>query len=239
MPVTPDALARARNLKPSAVAEVLTEHYAPVHRLAHGLCGRPDVARGVVRYVMGRSIARLPSWDDEIDPENWFHHFTVLATRRARAGRGRPDPKGGEDALLGDAAGMPEPAYVAFLTALRNLPEQQQEAFILHHGERVGLRSLSLSMDCSTEAANNHLKAATEALQLVAGDRFDAFTTRLSAAYRRLTPTEELALPLVNRVIRRRVWPRRIARWLGRLLVVAILGAVAWVAWRLYGNVDV
>jgi DNA-directed RNA polymerase specialized sigma24 family protein len=238
MPVTADAFARARELKPAAVAEVLTEHYAPVHRLAHGLCGRADVARGVVKYVMTRSIERLPRWDDEDEAENWFHHFTVLTTRRARAGKRRADPREGNDMLIGDMS-APEPAYVAFLTALRTLPEQQQEAFVLHHGERVGLRTTSVAMDCSTQAAQNHLNAATETLRLVAGERFELFTTRLNAAYRRLTPDAELALPLVKRVVRRRVWPRQLARWTGRVLVLALLGATAWLVWRLYGNVDV
>jgi DNA-directed RNA polymerase specialized sigma24 family protein len=238
MALTPDAFTRARDLKPAAVSEVLAEFYAPVHRLAHGLCGRPDVARGVVKYVMTRSIQRLPSWDDQDEAENWFHHFTVLTTRRARAGKRRPEPGAGNDMLLGDMS-APEPAYVAFLTALRNLPEQQQEAFVLHHGERIGLRTSSIAMDCSTQAAQNHLNAATETLRLVAGERFERFTTRLNAAYRRLTPDAELALPLVRKVVRRRVWPRRVALWTARLLVLALVAGTAWLVWRLYGNVDV
>lgn len=217
-------LAAARNLNPAAVAEVLREHYPSVHRLAHGLAGRADVGAGIVRYVMYRSIVILPAWENETQPENWFHHFTVMTARRSI--RDRPDAR--HDLLLGDSGVAPDPEYVAFLAALRALPQQQQEAFILHTCEKLGPRTSSLAMDCSTEAAGNHLRSALHSLQRVAGERYEVFTTRATNAYRRLTPPLDTVLPRVQAIVRRRVWPKRMARWIAWVL---LLGAIAGAIW--------
>lgn len=224
MPIGTATLESARKLSPPAVAEVLQDHYPTVHRLAHGLSGRSDVGAGIVRYVMHRSIAILPTWTEEFQPETWFHHFTVITARRSI--RHRPDAR--NDLLLGDSGVAPDPAYVAFVAALRALPQQQQEAFILHSCEKLGPRTSSLAMDCSTEAAGNHLRSALHALQLVSGERYEVFATRACNAYRRLTPPPDAILPRVQSIIRRRVWPRRIARWIGWAL---LLGAIAGVIW--------
>jgi DNA-directed RNA polymerase specialized sigma24 family protein len=236
MAIPLDTLAAARRLSTPAVTEVLREHYPSVHRLAHGLAGRADVGAGIVRYVMHRSVAIMPSWrDEELAPENWFHHFTVITARRSI--KRRPEPS--EDILLGDTGVAPDPEYVAFLAALRNLPHQQQEAFILHHCERLGARTSSLAMDCSTEAAGNHLRAATDALRLVSGERYETFTTRAANAYRRLSPPPDAILPRVQSIVRRRVWPKRVARWLAWLLLLGFIAAMAWVVWALKDRVEI
>jgi DNA-directed RNA polymerase specialized sigma24 family protein len=161
MPISAATLDRARKLSAPAVEEVLRENYPSVHRLAHGLAGSADVGAGIVRYVMHRSIAILPTWREELAPENWFHRFTVITARRTI--RHQPDPR--TDVLLGDTGVAPDPAYIAFIAALRALPRQQQEAFILYTCEHLGPRTSSIAMDCSTEAAGNHLRAATDALR--------------------------------------------------------------------------
>ena len=48
------------------------------------------------------------------------------------------------------------PAYAGFIRALRTLPVQQAEAFILHHGEHLNERLLGVAMDLSTGAAGSH-----------------------------------------------------------------------------------
>lgn len=226
----------ARKLKPDAVAAVLRAHYATVHRLAHGLAGSDDVGAGIVRYVMHRGVAIMPTWEMETEPENWFHHFTVITARRSI--RHRPDPR--TDLLIGHDSGLPpDPAYVAFLAALRSLPRQQQEAFILHACERLGPRTSSLAMDCSTEAAGNHLKAATDALRLVAGERYETFTTRAANAYRRIAPPPDAILPRVRAIVRRRIWPWRIARTIAWLLMLGALAGIGWVVWAYMDRVEI
>lgn len=235
MPVDTATLAAARKLNATAVAEVLREHYPSVHRLAHGLAGRTEVAAGIVGHVMRRSVAIVPTWEDENQPENWFHHFTVITARRTVAHRS--DARG--DVLLGDSAVAPDPAYVAFVAALRALPQQQQEAFILHTCERLGPRTSSLAMDCSTEAAGNHLRAGMDALRLVSGERFETFTARAANAYRRLSPPPDTILPRVRSIVRRRVWPRRIGRWVAWVLLLGAIGGAAWVAYAYRNRVEI
>ena len=226
----------ARKLSPAAVAEVLREHYAMVYRLAHGLAGRADVGMGIVRYVTHRSVAIMPSWEIETEPENWFHHFTVMTARRVIRGR-RPDPT--TDLLLGDTGVAPDPAYVAFLAALRGLPQQQQEAIILHVCEHLGPRTSSIAMDLSTEAAGNHLKAATDGLRRIADERYEIFTTRMANAYRRLAPPPDTILPRVRSIVRRRVWPRRIGRAIAWMLLLGAFAGIAWVVWAYKDRVEI
>lgn len=234
MPIMPETFAAAKKLSTPAVAEVLADRYPAVHRLAYGLSGREDVGRGIERFVLGRGVRLLPQWDDEDQAEHWFYHYTIMTARRAV--KHRPDPR--HDLLLAER-GAEDPGYVAFLTALRHLPRQQQEAFILQHGEHLGGRTSALAMDCSIEAAGNHLRAATEALRLVGGEHFDTFVLRLSNAYRRLAPSAELILPSMKSLARRRVWPRRLIRWTVRLIVLALTAILAWVAWRAYHEVEI
>jgi DNA-directed RNA polymerase specialized sigma24 family protein len=234
MPITPETFAAAQRLSTPAVAELLADRYPAVHRLAHGLSGREDVGRGIERFVLGRGVRLLPDWDDEDQAENWFYHYTIMTARRAV--KHPPNPR--QDLLLAER-GAEDPAYVAFLSALRQLPRQQQEAFILQHGEHLGGRTSALAMDCSIEAATNHLRAATESLRLVAGEQFDIFVLRLSNAYRRLAPSAELILPSMKSLARRRVWPRRLIRWAGSAVVLALSALLAWIAWRAYHEVEI
>lgn len=235
MPVSAATLASARKLSSSAVEEVLREHYPSVHRLAHGLAGRADVGAGIVRHVMQRSIAILPTWTEEFQPETWFHHFTVITARRSI--QHRADPR--TDLLLGDSGIAPDPAYIAFLTTLRAIPHQQREAFILHTCERLGPRTSALAMDCSTEAAGNHLRAALEALRFVCGERYETFSTRVANGYRRLTPPPNVIMPRVKSIVRRRVWPRRIVRWVTWVVLLGTIAGAAWIGYAYRNRVEI
>jgi len=89
---------------------------------------------------------------------------------------------------------MQQKRLVAFVSALRQLETQQREAFLLHHCERLNARYSALAMDCSTEAADNHLKAADQSLRLVAGADFDALAKKLADAYAHLAPDPNAAV---------------------------------------------
>src|SRR4051794_34995489 len=130
MPVDQAVFARARNLDRPAVESLLAATYPAVHRIAHALAGREDVARGTVTFVMTHAPRHLPSWRDIDAAERWFYPPPALTPRRAE--RHHPDPN--DDLLLRCAPGAPnDPAYAAFIRGLRALPVQQREAFILHH----------------------------------------------------------------------------------------------------------
>src|SRR3954454_14015086 len=133
MPIDEDVVARARKFDRAAVETILTQLFPAVHRMAYALTGRADAGSVVERFVLKRSMRVLENWKDADAPERWFYHHTVLATRRARHA-----PTNINDDLLlvtpddGTPDRAPPPAaYPASPRALRCLPMQQREAFIL------------------------------------------------------------------------------------------------------------
>src|SRR4051812_35090482 len=159
MPVDDELLDRARRFDRAAIEAIFAENYPAVSRIAMGLSGRTDVGMGVTRFVIKRALHALPSWKDEDAPQRWFLHHTIITTRRAA--KHQPDKT--NDTLIADPRAA-APEYVAFIRALRSLPFQQREAFLLHHGERLNERWSAVTMDCSVIAASNHLNAATATL---------------------------------------------------------------------------
>ena len=227
MVVDPDVLNRARKEDHDAVVEVLAAQYPSTHRIAYAVSGRPDVGDGVVAYVTKQSFRVVEKWEDEEAPQRWFRHHTLLTLRRAAKWK----PDAASDTLVPDDA-RSDANYVAFVRAIRALPQQQAEAFLLTHGEQLDLRNLAVAMDCSTTAASIHLKEADERLRALAGEPFDALLTRLRAAYERLTPSRDLVLSRVGGSLRRRFWPRVLKRIVKLIVFLTVLAALGWLAWR-------
>jgi DNA-directed RNA polymerase specialized sigma24 family protein len=228
MAVSEETLVRAQRFDRSAAEAVLADSYPAVHRIARGITGREAAARRVVADVLTRSLRVLPSWRKGVSPENWFYHHTVLTARAAADGAA---PGVREDLL---AVGFEEPPaeYLAFITALRKLPAQQREAFILHHGERLNDRLLGVAMDCSTSAARTHLHAAMETLNDITGGRVEEAGAQLGRAYARLGPSEQAVLPYVRGRVRAALWRVRVRRFIRRVILLAILGGIAWAGWH-------
>jgi DNA-directed RNA polymerase specialized sigma24 family protein len=222
----------ARKGKRDAIVEILAAHYAVVWRMAAGLTGRADVGRGVAKYVMQRSLRAVPSWKDEGSPTRWFHHHTVLTARRAF--KHRPDVS--NDTLIGSRADSV--AYVAFVRAVRELPMQQREAFILSYCERLHQRGIAVAMDCSTTAANNHLREATDRLLLLAPQEFDRHTMHMRTAYEHLSPEEQLALPDIRKRVRGLMIPWVIRRMFRRVALVMLLILTVWGGWWIWRIVE-
>lgn len=231
MPVDQELLEQAQRLSRPAVEALLECVYPAVHRMAHGLSGRADVARGIIRFVVGHSVRQIPLWKDADAPYRWFYHHTVLTARRAS----RHQPTAQDDILLGES---PDADYLAFVRAIRVLPIQQREAFILHHGENMGLRYLAIAMDCSTRAAELHLEAAEQALRAIAGRQFNEMSTRLAEVYAALAPTEDVVRPEVKLIVARSLWPRWLVRAVKWLIVLAVISALAWAAWQVRWALD-
>src|SRR5258708_35851672 len=158
-----------RRSERTAIESVINECFPAVHRVTHALTGNPAIASRIVRFVLRRGVSVMPRWRTGLIPENWFYHHTLLTIRRIEV----PPPPADRDLLI-TAGPATEPEYVAFVRALRGLPNQQIEAFILHHGEHLNERLLGVAMDLSTGAAAAHLAAATGTLQTIAGEKFPA-----------------------------------------------------------------
>jgi DNA-directed RNA polymerase specialized sigma24 family protein len=226
-------VAAASAMKRSAVEKLLRANYPRISRIALGLCGRESIGRGVIKTVIARSLKVMPRWRNETDAINWFLHHTVIAARAACKSAPRPR----EDCLL-TRIGQPSPAYDAFVRALRHLPSQQAEAFLLFRCEHLEPRQSAVAMDCSTAAAANHLIAANKALSGVTVDQFDAQSDTLDRVYASLTPTEDLIVGKVA-AVGRRVSRRRLRRLLFTLIILAMAGAAGWIIWRFVHAIEI
>ncbi len=229
MPVDADVFRRARKGNIRAAISVMSDCYPQVYRLAYGLSGRDDVGRGIVKFVMKRGLRQLTNWTDESAPMRWCQHHTLLTVRRAA--RHKPDVA--HDTLVRGAQ-TDNAYYAAFIRALRALPFQQREAFVLTHGEQWDARNLATAMDCSTEAASNHLKEATRALSALGGDFYSTFTAQLAQTYKSLTPSEELILTNVEYNVKRHLWPRKIWRLIELIVMATVVTAIVLFAWKVY-----
>lgn len=227
MIVADDTLAQVRKSDRGAVETILNECYPAVHRMACALTGQAAVAQRVTRAVLAKCIRVMPQWRKGTIVENWFYHHTLLAAREMAANQ--PPPKRDLLVTAGPAEG---PAYVAFVRALRELPRQQTEAFVLNHGEKLNSRLLGVAMDCSTQAAAAHLVAAMQALQSIAGAQFAELTAALEKAYSALTPAEAIVRGTVQKQVSSALWRKRLRRLVRRLLLLVLFAALAYLAWR-------
>jgi DNA-directed RNA polymerase specialized sigma24 family protein len=228
MPVPDHVVRRAQDYDRRAMEELLADAYPSVYRMAHALTGRTGPARQVLHDVLRQSLVVLPKWRAGISSENWFYHHTLLRARELSTRP--PDPH--DDLLVaaaGDAAN--DPAYIGFVRALRNLPPQQVESFLLHHGEKLNTRLLGVAMDCSAGAAGTHLEAARQALAAVSGAGIDVLTNTLARAYHALTPPPTAISPIARRYVKRTLRPRRLKRLVRVLFVVGLVFA-AYIAWH-------
>jgi DNA-directed RNA polymerase specialized sigma24 family protein len=218
-------LRRANRGKPAAIEEIARLFYPFAYRAACGLTGRDDLGDAVARDVTQRSVGQVPKWREPAEPGRWFRHHTVLAVREQLARH-----LGTRRDLLADDADSPE--QTAQLAALRKLPHQQREAFILTHLERLGPRSLAQAMDCSTEAAANHLRSAEATLRPLTNGNLLPLIERLEARYRRLTPPADVADLKAKRHIRRKLLPHRAWATIRWTLLLTAMAAMSYGLWQ-------
>jgi DNA-directed RNA polymerase specialized sigma24 family protein len=221
------ALPRARKLKVDAVETVLRAHYPRVCRIAMALCAREKSAKAAIRSVLRQSFKPMRFWANESEAANWFLHHTVL-TAREHVGL-LPDP--GEDCLV-EILKKPSTEHIAFMRALRQLTEQQREAFLLFRAEHLDPRRVGVAMDCSTGAADTHRIAAENALSTVAGKTYDARVAEVMRVYATLTPPEDLVIGDVSSALGK-VNGSRFTRTVRFIFQLIILGAIGWFVWRL------
>ncbi len=214
--VSNEVLQGARRHRIAAATELLAINYTPVYRMARGLCGSEKSAAAVLRFCMTCSLRIMRRWRTQDDPERWFYHHTVLASRRAA--KNLPEVR---HDLLVESAGNQDPAFLAFITCLRSLPFQQREAFILHHGEQLNPRYLSIAMDCSTTATETHLNAANATMEALGGASWVPLLDLFSRSYANLAPPPQDYTLVVRPYVTRHVLPRRVMRALRVFLLLA------------------
>ncbi len=216
----------------AALQAVLTCFYPMVCRMSYALSGVHSGGTASVRMVMNRCLHVASRWQSRADANNWFTHHTLLMSRTFEPAKSAQD-----DPL--QIPGDDPPAYQAFIRALRGLPYQQREAFILSHGERLGSRMLGIAMDCSTSAAANHLAAAQQDLKRIAGDELDVLTERLSRIYSALEPREALIVAEVQTRVSRYLTQRSLRRGARAILYLAVATIIAWLLWELHHMIEI
>lgn len=215
-----ETVAAARKYNGSALVTLLEFHAPRVQRLAMALCGQPRTGRKVTRIVMRQALAALPKLRDADAVDRWFTHRTVLEARQ-HTGQSSAE-------VLRDTSARRDPAYLAFVQTFRSLPVQQREALLLTHGENLNPRYVGVAMDCSADAAANHLRAATQHLQAIAGGQFPELLAALAQAYQQLAPPPQVARRDVRRHVNRFLLPRRLRRF----VILLILATIAYAIWH-------
>lgn len=231
--ISQELLDQARKGQREAMEGVMRQCYPRVYRMAYGLSGREDVGRGIVKFVFSQGLKAMEGWHVEGDAERWFFHHTVLTARRGA----RYQPDSNNDVLV-KVVIEPTTEYRAFVRAVRQLPMQQREAFVLHYGEEFDTRQLGIAMDCSQGAAANHLEAARRQMRAVAGERFDFLSDAAGRAYAALEPQEKLVLQNIRRHARRHQWRRWARLGVKVLIPLAVLVPLAWAAWWVWRHYD-
>ena len=227
----PATVAAARAGDKDAIVRILAAHYPQVWRMAINLTGRLQPGKQVARNIMAQSLAAAEGWEHDEAPTIWFRHHTVLATREAAPeDSSAKAPADNEDVLL--AVAPRETGYAAFARAVRRLPQQQREAFLLNHGEDFDLRQLGIAMDCSVEAAGLHLRQATVSLRAMAGEGFGRFVQLVREAYRTAVPDEEISLFWQPPRHPSKIWGT-LAGLIGWIALLAIISALAYGLWWL------
>ena len=233
MPLDEDIISRAARFKIDAMEQVLTYHRPAVHRLAVALTGRRAAGTAVARKVLARSLRFVHTWDAPETVERWFYHHTIQSTRPYAGDP--PDPR--KDVLL-LPADMADLQAIAFVKALRSLPPQQREAYLLTHGEQLPPRPVATAMDCSLDASANHLVVATRTLKEIGGADYPRLESAVATAYASLTPEGDETVSVARSAIRRHVWPRRIKSLIGIALLVGFIAAGAWIAIKFRATID-
>ncbi len=224
--ITEVDLAAARSGHGGGVKRLFRAATEPCARIAATLSGRRDVAEAVIDELHVRAARQLERWSSVEEASRWFMHHTIILVREYRKSIEPPDA----DVLLADVGGPDVVQYKALIGAIRKLPEQQQEAFLLHHAHRWNARYCSIAMDCSTKAVETHLAEASRQLQPLCGQNYDALLGFLHQVHKAVP----LNLPDAPKIIAARIAAKRgvglltnVAGWLLILLIVtAIIAAV-------------
>ena len=194
----------------AGLTAVLLGEYPAAYRLAVGLCGRADVAGAVAARVLDRAAVAAGRWGSAEQASRWFIRYTVLTARLALKDADQP-----------------------VLPWLAPLTSQQREAIVLHHGVGLDLHRMAAAMDCSSQAAVNHLVAATE--QLRATGSVGAWTAALPGELAAVVPPPAVLAGHVAGVVRRRTRWATVVRTtkvvVGLALIATVTCAAAW-AWR-------
>ena len=233
--ISDDHVRDARKGKRHGLEAVLRANYPRICRVSYALCAEQDKGQAAAKTVLRRALPIAWTWEGPVDVAHWLLHHCVQTARQIRGqkeGVDAPAPKPREDCLA-FGGGLPA-EYAAFVKAIRSLPFQQMEAFLLTYGEELDTRGVAIAMDCSTAAAANHLNSARKALATVAGEKYTELTEDVGKVYAALTPKDEMVVEKVATGVSRHLARQRAGKTvkvLGPLLLLSAIALLVWVLW--------
>lgn len=231
--ITDEDLWSAQRGNPGALQHVYSQALEPCARVAYSLCGNPDRASQVLRELVRRSARQFPRWKYADEASAWFMHQTILLLRDI-------DPliETRDDPLLKDVAGPDVIQYAAMIRAIRKLPPQQKEAFLLTHAQRWNTRLCAIAMDCSNAAVVTHLTEAERQLKPLLGEHASTLLAYLHQVHRSMPIRYPDAPILLSATIRAR---RTLAGFMyaaGWVLILLIVLTILWCCFVLWPRIE-
>jgi len=231
--LTDDDLLLAKAADPKATERLFAAALPTCERMALALCGTRDATRRVLRGLTHRSARQLDAWRSADQAGRWFMHHTILLVRENMPNNVT------DDALLQGVGGPDLVAYGALISAMRKLPPQQREAFVLTHAQRWNTRLCAVAMDCSNRAVENHLIEANKKIQSLSGEHFDALTSALRQVYTTLPLELPLTPDRLAGTLHRGRRTRRVLRLTMWISVAIALTAAVWFVLHVLPRIDV
>lgn len=216
----------ARRGRREPTIEVIAQLVPEAFAIATLLTGSFNAGRQAIHRLAVASMRQLPTWTDANEGQRWFRHQAVLVARQIGT-RGDDDPQ-----IFARPDSTPPAGFAAFIRAVRLLPQQQQESFLLQHGLGFDARDRGIAMDCSTTAAQLHLQEADRQLAPLLADDYDLMRRILRDGAARLLDVED-PRAFVARRYRRHSARRARDTLLAILVVLAAVGGIAWLAWSI------
>jgi DNA-directed RNA polymerase specialized sigma24 family protein len=214
----------ARLGKRQPAIDVIVRYVPEAFAIATLLTGSFEVGRQAIHRLTVASMKQLPTWTDPDEGRRWFRHQAVLVARQLGT-------SGVDDVHVFARADSALPAgFPAFIRAVRKLPQQQQESFLLQHGLGFDPRERGVAMDCSTTAAQTHLQEAERQLIPLLGADYNLMRVTLRDGATRLLDVQD-PHGFVARRYRSPRGRRRRDAMLGLLVILCASAGVAWLAW--------
>ncbi len=219
--ITDEVLLTAQAGNEESIRRVFGQAVPSCVLIACSISGRKDVADRVTHELVHRAAQQIDHWRSADEASRWFMHQTIQLIRHFRK------PPIDQDTLLTGVGGPDVVQYVAMINALRKLPAQQQEAFILTHAQKWNPRLCAVAMDCSVTAVETHLSEASRQLQPLLGSNFSALMGFVHQVHKS-QPIDSIPQPtlIATRIKARRSF-RSLVHLCGWVVIIGLLGAIA------------
>jgi DNA-directed RNA polymerase specialized sigma24 family protein len=196
-------------------SQLAAANAAFIWRMAVALSRDEAAAKRAMAKVIRLAETASEQWVEPTQAAAWFRRHTIQVLRE------QPLPTVANEPLRHESA-------KPILAAVRKLPRQQQEALFLTLGENLADRPLGVAMDCSVAAAQSHLAAGRRELDALAADVDPQWQAKVRAAYLAIEVPQSIVFKAAPRLRRSQRWAKRLLQWVALLVIVAMLGAAAW-----------